>query len=324
MRAMARSDKKPSGDANRRGPQHKSTEQDQPGAKRPPVIADNTAIKLELEWSEVKPVYQAALKQQAQHVKQPGFRQGKVPLSVAEDVIGRPKLIEKTLEQLLPDHYNQAIAASAYRPVTQPEFKPLKLEFGQSWEVEAQFAQAPQVKLDRYQHHVKKGLEAARQEITRRQAQPKKQQAQRPVDQPAGFDEAQLRLQHVYQALVTALQPAIPQLLLKERTKHELYHLVTSLDNLKISLDDYLARRQQSFEQLSQELAISALGQLQLEAILSAIIEHANLKPASKDVAAQQAGLKKRYGNDIPQTELERHAHNLVTREMLTTHLLSL
>lgn len=233
------------------------------------LVSSNTVLKLNIPWNQVKDSYQAVLKQEAKKVKLSGFRQGKVPLKLAEENLGRTQLVDLTLNKIVPDFYLKLIKKEKKLPLTAPEIKPSSLKWGEEWLLEVQIAEKPEIKLGNYRKLIKQGKSEAKKDL-KKNKQAKKGKGD-PKDKGQQNNEQSTILQHIYRALVAAIAPAIPELLLKDQTKKDLEKLVTDLKGIKLSLDDYLKKSGISFENLSSDLAVTALSRLQLEFILSEI-----------------------------------------------------
>ncbi|MBU0576622.1 trigger factor family protein, partial [Patescibacteria group bacterium] len=139
----------------------------------PSVVVDNTKLKLTLAWKEIKQAYDRVLKNSAKNIKAQGFRQGKVPLKIAEEKIGRDHLINKVLEVIVPQKYQDLIKKEKKEPLTPPEIKPLKMDWEQDFELEIYIAEKPIIKLGNYRQAVKKGLKAAIKQFKEHTKEPK-------------------------------------------------------------------------------------------------------------------------------------------------------
>ncbi|MFH1959417.1 MAG: trigger factor family protein [Patescibacteria group bacterium] len=120
------------------------------------VVIDNTKLQLILAWEEVKQEYDKILKKSAKNIKAQGFRQGKIPLKIAEEKLGRNRIINQVLETLVPQKYQDLIKKEKKKPLTSPEVKPISINWGQDWELEIQIAEKPLIKLSNYQKSIKK------------------------------------------------------------------------------------------------------------------------------------------------------------------------
>lgn len=82
-----------------------------------------TRVKLSVEvsYDELKPSFDAAYREIAQQVNIPGFRKGKVPPRIIDQRLGRGVVIERAVNEALPDFYRQAVQASEIKPLGQPD-----------------------------------------------------------------------------------------------------------------------------------------------------------------------------------------------------------
>ena len=80
----------------------------------------------------------------------PGFRKGKVPRQIFNNVYGEESLYEDTLNLLLQDAFKAAITESGLEPVIEPEIHIEKMEKGEAWVLHAHVITKPEVKLGQY------------------------------------------------------------------------------------------------------------------------------------------------------------------------------
>lgn len=288
------------------------------------VIAPNTVLELTIPWKTAERAYKQALERAAQNVKAPGFRKGKMPLKMAEERIGRLELVDRALNQVLPAAYERLIKAENKKPLTQPEIKPVKLDWEQDWVLEVQIAEEPTIKLGDYKKSVKAGKKA-HDDHHKADEKAKDKKSADAHDHDHHHEEDHL-LQHIFKELVTSVKPRIPELLLKEQTRSELQRLVQSLEQMKISVEEYQKRRGMTFEQLTQELATVALGQLQVEYILKAIVEAEKLDATDKEIDAKIEEMVKQGSKkeSLEHPSAKHYLKSIVTRDKVMKHLLSI
>ncbi len=262
----------------------------------PSMIAANTILKLTIPKSEVKATYQRVLVKLAKTTKAPGFREGKAPLEIAEGVIGQSKLIEQTFNQVVSHAYYHAVTDQKKQPLTQPEFDPISLDLEKDWEVEAHFAERPEIKLGDYMKLTKAALKTAEKEVTEKaEAHDKEHAGHNHAEESEETKKAEareIRLRQIFKALVESIRPAIPEMLLRQETRFELDDLVRNLTQLNLKLDEYVAKRGITTQDLSNELAATALGKLQLEFILGAIAKEQKFEVAEADYDTALAEIK--------------------------------
>ncbi|MFA9460590.1 trigger factor [Thiohalorhabdus methylotrophus] len=93
------------------------------------------------------------LSQLAKNVKLPGFRPGKVPLSVVESKY-RDEVYGEVLNALVSETYSSALEEHSLNPVAQPDLQPGELQRGQDFSYTATFDVYPEIEPTGY-----KGLE---------------------------------------------------------------------------------------------------------------------------------------------------------------------
>jgi FKBP-type peptidyl-prolyl cis-trans isomerase (trigger factor) len=294
--------------------------------KKSELVADNTVLKLVIPAKLGQKTYQQVLNRAAKNVKIKGFRQGKVPVKLAEEQLDPAQLVEQAINQILPQAYADLVKKENKQPISDPSFQLISAEKDKAWEVEVQIAEAPTVKLTGYQKaasEARKKAEKAIADHLKEDAKAKKAGKDDGHDHHHHDDES-TKLQAVFASLIQTLKPAIPELLIKQETQRQLEQIVTQLDQLKLKLDDYLKRRNQTFEQLTSELAAQSLANLQLEFILLEL---------SKEIKAQATDqeIKTEVEKNFPDNKQQQTNPYLIAqikrnieRKQVIDHLLSL
>ncbi len=278
-----------------------STEtKDTAAAQNSALITPNSSLTLTLKWESVSAEYQKVLRRLSLQVKSPGFRKGKVPTKIAEEVIGRERLIEESLQKLLPPAYEAALKDSSFRPITTPEFSPIAIAQGADWQIKAEFAELPTISLKDYKKVVKNAHKAAEKEhAEHKKAEEKDKKAEKSeIKQTPEETEAEKAhdrdhmLNHLFHALVMELRPQVQELLIKQETQAELEQLLRTLSQLNMTLDAYLERRGIDRTVLSQELAAHALSRLQMDFVLGAIAREEKLAASPEEIEAKIAEIE--------------------------------
>lgn len=112
------------------------TKQDKPAGK--------TLFAVVFYEQEVKPAEEKALKKLGGNMKIAGFRPGKMPLGMVKEKIGEEKVLEGTLQELLPATVEKILKENDLKPILRP-----KINFKQKepLTIEIIFIGAPEVKL---------------------------------------------------------------------------------------------------------------------------------------------------------------------------------
>lgn len=118
-----------------------TVESDSPTKKR---------LVIEVEPSEIAPIYDVTMKRLAREVKVPGFRKGKVPKALIESRIGKEAIKDELLRDALPAFYEQAAAEQSLRPVTYPDLQLTTYEEGGGLTFTATVEVRPEIALPQY------------------------------------------------------------------------------------------------------------------------------------------------------------------------------
>jgi trigger factor len=91
---------------------------------------ENRQVKLniEMEEPEMKKYLDVAYQHLVTQVRIPGFRKGKTPRNILENMIGKESLMQEAIEHLVPEAYEKAITQEKLEPVARPEIEVTKLE----------------------------------------------------------------------------------------------------------------------------------------------------------------------------------------------------
>ncbi|EPH12654.1 trigger factor [Facklamia hominis] len=100
-----------------------------------------------------------AFKKARKNISVPGFRKGKVPRQIFNNVYGEESLYQEVLNQLIPGAYQEAVESEGLQVVAQPEMDIESLEKHKDWVMTAKVTLKPEVKLGDY-----KGLEVEKQD----------------------------------------------------------------------------------------------------------------------------------------------------------------
>ncbi|MGY3814862.1 trigger factor [Globicatella sulfidifaciens] len=118
-------------------------------------------LTFEIPVEDIREGLDKAFKRVQKNITVPGFRKGKVPRQVFNNVYGESALYEEVLNSTLPKAYESAVKEAELDVVTQPEIDVKSMEKGQPWVLTAKVTLKPEVKLGEY-----KNLEVEKQDTT--------------------------------------------------------------------------------------------------------------------------------------------------------------
>lgn len=297
-----------------------------------PLISANTVIKLTVKALDAEAAYNKALNKLAKSVKADGFRKGKTPAKVAEELLKPQAIIEEALQIVIPELYTNELKKADLKPLTYPEFNPVSLEKGKDWIVEAYIAQRPVINLKGYEKIAKKAQKDAEKELKKQVADAKKHaeeckddKHQHGATEPTDQERKDYIVQYIYRELVTGLKPEIQELLVKEETRFDLENLAKQLKQYNIPFEKFLEQRKMTFEQLSNDLAAGALARLQTAFVIDEIAKTAKLTVEKTDIEeafekVTDEKLKKQQQSDPRYIEMMSQT---ILRQKVADHLLS-
>lgn len=253
----------------------------------PSIIAPSTVLKLIIPSAQAEAAYKKVLAKASKQVKVEGFRLGNAPTKLVEEKVSREKLVNLCLDDLLAAAYDELIKKENKHPLAQPEIRVISTDANQDWEIEVAIAEKPVLNIKDWQKTVSKAQQLAQAEMKKVEAELKKAPVAKdakPAEKLTEQQQQEVQLRVIFKELIQAFKPSIPELLVKQDVRRQLDELLHQLEHLKMSLDEYLQRRQFTFEQLSSDMAMSAISGWQLEFILDAIIAEQKIEPTPQEL----------------------------------------
>ena len=103
---------------------------------------------------------QSAYQKAKGRISIPGFRKGKAPRKMIEQMYGKGVFLEDAVNALIPEHYSKALGECELEIVSQPKIDLVQTEPGKALIFTAEVAVKPEVTLGEY-----KGVEVPKSEI---------------------------------------------------------------------------------------------------------------------------------------------------------------
>ncbi|MBI4303783.1 MAG: trigger factor [Chloroflexi bacterium] len=85
-------------------------------------------LTIEMEPAEVEVSLEKSYQRLVRRTKVPGFRPGKAPRAILERYLGRERLLDEALQQMVPEAYEKAIKEQEIEAVAQPKIEIVKTE----------------------------------------------------------------------------------------------------------------------------------------------------------------------------------------------------
>ena len=115
-------------------------------------------LTFEIAPDMIKDGLDKAFKRTKKNLAVPGFRKGRVPRQIFDQMYGEEALYQDALNIVLPDAYEEAIKDAGIEPVDQPQVDVESMDKGKAWVLKAVVTVKPDVKLGDY-----KGLSVTKQ-----------------------------------------------------------------------------------------------------------------------------------------------------------------
>lgn len=112
--------------------------------------ANRGTLEFSIAQADVQNGLKAAFEKNKNKIAVPGFRKGKVPMSLFLQKFGEEALYQDVMDIVLPAAYQAAVADAGITVVGQPDIAPVSMEKGADWEMKAEVAVAPEIKLGDY------------------------------------------------------------------------------------------------------------------------------------------------------------------------------
>ena len=117
-------------------------------------------LTIEVSAEDVEKAMQSAYQKAKGRISIPGFRKGKAPRKMIEQIYGKGVFLEDAVNALIPEHYSKALGECELEIVSQPKIDLVQTEPGKALIFTAEVAVKPEVTLGEY-----KGVEVPKSEI---------------------------------------------------------------------------------------------------------------------------------------------------------------
>lgn len=233
---------------------------------------NQATLTVAIDNSLVNSERQESIKHLGEHVTIKGFRKGKAPKELIEKELDPQKVVEHTINHLLPKVLDQAIKDHSLNTIGYPKIKVLKTPTSEAWEFELIFALKPAIDLKDYKKIVK---DAKSPEIWTPKDGEEKEKA----------DDGQI-MQKVFSMLLEAIKFDIPSILVEDEVQQSLSRLIQQTQTLGLNLDEYLKSIGKTPEQIREDYSKAASDNLKLELIIDAISNDLSIEVGEKEVEA--------------------------------------
>jgi len=201
-------------------------------------------LKLIIDKKIIAEAYKKELAQQAEKITIKGFRKGKAPLDEVEKTVGKQKIIGALANKLVPERVTELIKKENAKPIISPRLKPVKVEEGEDWEFEVVIIEKPEFDLGDWKARIKKVGDKSK----------------------------------IIEALMSGVELKLPDFLIQEEVNYRLSQLVDQVAKIGMKIEQYLASKKLSTEQLRAKIAEEAESSLKLNFVLDKLADEFKLE----------------------------------------------
>jgi FKBP-type peptidyl-prolyl cis-trans isomerase (trigger factor) len=211
-------------------------------------------LSITIPLVDIKKAKEDVINQAVTQAEFSGFRKGKAPRELVEKSLDKIKINEEVLRKLLPQAYAQSASEHQLKPIVNPKIHIDKLEDDKDWRIVALTCEMPDVQLKNYKDEIKKVTAKSKIIIP-------------------GKEKQEPLLDEVVNALLSATQVSVPNLMLEAEVDRTLSQTLDEIKRLGLTLDQYLASTGKKPEDLRAEYTKKAENDLKLEFVLQKIAE---------------------------------------------------
>lgn len=215
--------------------------------------------------------YEHVLKHAVEQADIQGFRKGKAPVKMVEERIGKDKLYSEAATHIVSQAYADAVKQHNLNPIISPQIEPIDMKEGQDWVFKATSAEAPDVKLGNYKDAIK-SLKAKDKIWTPDKAASKDDQ------------KPEVTLEKIFEELLKHVDIELPDLVVEKEVNRMMTNLLDQVNALGMTVQQYLAAKNLSQEQIRAESKAQAEANLKLDFAIAQIAVEEKISVTEQDI----------------------------------------
>jgi FKBP-type peptidyl-prolyl cis-trans isomerase (trigger factor) len=239
---------------------------------------DNSVYELTVTVpaEEIEKKYQNVLKQQAKQVEIKGFRKGKAPLDKVEEKIGKEKIYQLLIQQLISQVYPQAVKENDLTPIVPPKVKLISAEENKDWKIKFTTSEMPKIDLNNLREKMKEanikediwvpGEDGEKQEVKDERLKKQKQ------------------LQKALQVIQNTVKINLADFIVDQEVQRKLANLVDQVEKADMDLDQYLSAKGTSVEEVKKAYQKDILNGWKVDLALEEVADQEEIKVTDKEV----------------------------------------
>ena len=124
-------------------------------------------LTIEVSAEDLEKAMQSAYQKAKGRISIPGFRKGKAPRKMIEQMYGKGIFLEDAVNALIPEHYSKALSECELEIVSQPQIDVTQMEPGKALIFTAEVAVKPEVTLGEYKEEIEAAIKREQEKNSR-------------------------------------------------------------------------------------------------------------------------------------------------------------
>jgi len=244
--------------------------------KKQKLPKNTTQLVVDVPKADIKKEEEDAFVRLQQKLTVEGFRQGKVPKTIAEKHIHKDDLYQELAQKMISRIYQELLAKEGLRPIISPKVDLVKAKEGEDWQIKITVAEKPTITLGDY----KKVIKEVKSKVQKSNIWvPGKDKQEKKPDE----DKNKL-LNEVLTALLNEAKIEVSDLVIEEEINHRLTHLIDEIQKIGLTTENYLKSKNLTMDSLKAQFRKETEDTYKLEFILAEIADKENLKVEQVDL----------------------------------------
>ena len=244
--------------------------------KKEKLPKNTTQLVVDVPKADIKKEEEDAFVRLQQKLTVEGFRQGKVPKTIAEKHIHKDDLYQELAQKMISRIYQELLAKEGLRPIISPKVDLVKAKEGEDWQIKITVAEKPTITLGDY----KKVIKEVKSKVQKSNiwVPGKDKQEKKPEE-----DKNKL-LNEVLTALLNEAKIEVSDLVIEDEINHRLTHLIDEIQKIGLTTENYLKSKNLTMDSLKAQFRKETEDTYKLEFILAEIADKENLKVEQADL----------------------------------------
>lgn len=281
------------------------------------VVYDVTLTKQEIEDQ-----YKKSLEQLAKTAKVEGFREGKAPAHMAEKAIGKEKIYDDVIQNLMGDVYSDILKKDKIEPVLAPKVDLVDAKENEDWNLTITFALQPKISLPDYKKIAKDVRGDMKKDDIWVPGKDDDAQGTKDVKGADNLDAKALEQKEKFlnaflEKLIDETKIEMSELIIEQEMNSRLARLVDDVRKIGLSIDAYFQSRNTTEEEVKKSFRDDIMKTYKLEFALNEIGDKEEISVDQKEIEMLIGSIDDEKGREQAQQNAYYYATMLRKQKIL-------